>query len=61
MRRFPDLTDMIDRLVPLTDWGHVFRYPDMGGEAVPSPEEPRGVVSDIQRFAERVTVLVGHR
>lgn len=55
--RFPDLGDMIDRLVPLTDWGHVFRYPDLGGEPIPSPEELRGVLTDIDRFAEQVTRL----
>jgi hypothetical protein len=56
--RFPDLADGIDGLVPLTDWGHVFRYPDLGGEPVPSPEELRRVLNEIQHFAERVTRLV---
>ena len=56
--RFPGLADRIDRLVPLTDWGHVFRYPDLGGEPVPSPEELRGVLNDIQLFAERVTRVI---
>jgi HEPN domain-containing protein len=55
---FPDLAEMIDRLVPLTDWGHIFRYPDMGGEPVPSSEELRNILSEIQLFADRVTRLV---
>jgi HEPN domain-containing protein len=57
--RFPDLAEAIDRLVPLTDWGHVFRYPDLGGEPVPSREELRGALNDIRLFAERVTGLIG--
>jgi HEPN domain-containing protein len=56
--RFSGLADTIDGLVPLTDWGHVFRYPDLGGEPVPSSEELRRVLNDILRFAERVTRLV---
>jgi len=56
--RFPGLADTIDGLVPLTDWGHVFRYPDLGSEPVPSSEELRGVLNDIQIFAERVTRLI---
>jgi HEPN domain-containing protein len=55
---FPDLAHMIDRLVPLTDWGHIFRYPDLGGEPVPSPQELRSSLADIQLFAERVTALI---
>jgi hypothetical protein len=56
--RFPHLTDTIDGLVPLTDWGDVFRCPDLGGEPVPSPEVLRGVLNDIRHLAERVTRLV---
>jgi HEPN domain-containing protein len=56
--RFSGLADTIDGLVPLTDWGHVFRYPDLGGEPVPSSKELRRVLNDILRFAERVTGLV---
>lgn len=55
---FPNLATMIDRLVPLTDWGHVFRYPDLGGEPVPPPEELRNVLVDIQRFADMVAQII---
>jgi len=48
---FPNLETMIDRLVPVTDWGHAFRYPDLTGEPVPSPEELRVVLTDIRQFA----------
>jgi hypothetical protein len=56
--RFPELRGKIDRLVPLTDWGHVFRYPDMGEDPVPSPDELRVVLIDLQRLADRVTRLI---
>lgn len=48
---FPDLVTMIDRLVPVTDWGQAFRYPDLTGEPVPTPEEIRGVLADIRQLA----------
>ena len=48
---FPDLHGTNDRLVPLTDWGHVFRYPDLGEEPVPTPQDLRAVLIDIQQFA----------
>ena len=59
--RFPDLAATIERLVPLTDWGHVFRYPDLGGEPVPSLEELLIVLNEIQRFAALVGDLVNPR
>ncbi|HEY1934546.1 MAG TPA: HEPN domain-containing protein [Acetobacteraceae bacterium] len=51
---FPDLTAAIDRLVPLTDWGHIYRYPDISDEPVPSLEELRNVLGDIVTLAEAV-------
>jgi HEPN domain-containing protein len=45
--RFPDFTTAVDRLVPLTDWGHVFRYPDLGDEPVPSVDMLRSVLAEI--------------
>ena len=56
--RFPDFADAIDRLVPITDWGHVFRYPDLGAEPVPSPSELQFVLSDILLFSERVILVI---
>ena len=56
--RFPDLAGMIDRLVPLTDWGHVFRYPDFGTDPVPSPQELSDILNDIQRLTERIIPLI---
>ncbi len=47
---FPDLTTRIDRLVPLTDWGHAFRYPDLGSEPVPSVDTLRTVLIDVRKF-----------
>jgi hypothetical protein len=55
---FPDLAATIDRLVPLTDWGHVFRYPDLGSEPVPSCEELRRALNDIRFFEDRVSRLI---
>ena len=55
--RFPDVADTIERLVPLTDRGHVLRYPDLGGEPVPSIEELGNVLKDIQRFADAAAEL----
>ena len=52
--RFPAFTAMIDRLVPLTDWGHIFRYPDLDEEPVPTNEELRHFVWEIEQFAEHV-------
>lgn len=48
---FPDLRTSIDLLVPLTDWGHVFRYPDMGYEPVPSSDQLRSARLEIRHFA----------
>lgn len=45
--------------LPYAAQGHAFRYPDMGGEPVPSPVELQGVLNDVQRFAERVTCAIG--
>lgn len=48
---FPNLGTMIDRLVPVTDWGHAFRYPDLTGEPVPSPQDLRVVLIAIRELA----------
>ncbi len=52
--RFPDLRTSIDLLVPLTDWGLVFRYPDMGDEPVPSADQLRSALLEIRHFASLV-------
>ncbi len=57
--RFVGLTGVIDGLVPLTDWGHVFRYPDMGDDPVPSTEELQKVLADIETFSVLVQCVVG--
>ncbi len=59
--KFPDLTAAIDHLVPLTDWGHAFRYPDLAGEPVPSPQDLRAVLIDIQKFAATAGSIIAGR
>jgi HEPN domain-containing protein len=57
--QFGDLAAEIDRLVPLTDWGHVFRYPDIGdNEPVPSPTDLSHALADLRRMATLIMARI---
>jgi HEPN domain-containing protein len=49
--RYPHLTDLIQSLLPASDWGHVFRYPEMTEEGRPSVEELRVTLNDIHALS----------
>ena len=55
---FSEFSVFVERLVPLTDWGHVFRYPDVGDEAVPSTEELLAALYEIDGFSARVAAAI---
>ncbi|OAN66488.1 HEPN domain-containing protein [Magnetospirillum moscoviense] len=50
---YPDLSDCLDRLRPLTSWGVDYRYP--GADDIPTPEdgEIRAVLVDIDQLLSR--------
>lgn len=53
---FPDLTELVERMVPLSDWGHAYRYPGLDDEPIPSPAELRLVLIEIKALAAEVTI-----
>ena len=53
---FPDLTELVERMVPFSDWGHAYRYPGLDDEPIPTSAEFRLVLTEIKALAAEVTI-----
>jgi hypothetical protein len=55
---FPSWGDLLERSIPLTGWGFVYRYPGLEDEPPPDPADLLSAMATIDRLAAHMRDLV---